>query len=185
MKDPLKDLVKLLVVAVLATVASVVITSRNSYNIERDFPQRALHGSVVRELTEDEKLSQCLSDNMCKYLAEGGYWEARSEPDKGVKAVMFVILQRVADERRWKGTVKGVLREPGQFEYVSRGLHLKGFAEKQRYKQIVLSAHKVVNGDTINPVPKANHFHKTSFKRVWTKNMRVVAVIGNHVFFEG
>ena len=81
--------------------------------------------------------------------------------------------------------MKGVLREPRQFEYVSRGLHLKGFAEKQRYKQIVLLAHKVVNGDTINPVPKANHFHKTSLKRVWAKNMRVVAVIGNHVFFEG
>ena len=137
------------------------------------------------ELTEQERLSQCLTDKMCKYLAEAGYWEARSEPDKGVKAVMFVILQRVAEERRWGDSVKAVLRQPKQFEYVSRGLHLKGFAEKQRYKEIVLIAHGVVNGDILNPVPKANHFHTTNIKRVWTKRMREVAVIGNHAFFEG
>ena len=188
----MKEVLKLIIILVLATVAAVIMASRSDYNKNEEQLQRSVvTGKITgntapnKTLTEKERLSQCLSDNMCKYLAEAGYWEARSEPDKGVKAVMFVILQRVADERRWKDTVKGVLREPRQFEYVSRGLHLKEFAEKQRYKQIVLLAHKVVNGDTINPVPRANHFHDKDIKRVWTKSMREVAVIGNHVFFEG
>lgn len=122
---------------------------------------------------------------MCKYLSEVGYHEARGEPDKGVKAVMFVVLQRVADEKRWANTVRGVLRQPSQFSYVWDGSLTRGVAEKKRYKEIVLIAHKVVNGVTINPVPKANHFHTTNIKRVWTKKMREVAVIGNHAFFEG
>lgn len=136
-------------------------------------------------LTDKERLSQCKSDQMCKYLAEAGYYESRSEPDKGVKAVMFVVLQRVADENRWPNTVKGVLRQPSQFSYVRDGSLERGVVEKERYKEIMVIAHKVLNGDTINPVPKANHFHTTSLKRAWTKNMRVVAVIGNHAFFEG
>lgn len=122
---------------------------------------------------------------MCKYLSEVGYFESRGESDKGVKAVMFVVLQRVADERRWANTVKGVLRQPSQFSYVFDGSLERGVVEKKRYKEILVIAHKVVNGDTINPVPKANHFHTTKLKRVWTKDMQVVAVIGNHVFFAG
>lgn len=126
-----------------------------------------------------------MSDKMCKYLSEVGYHESRSEPNKGVVAVMFVVLERVADEKRWGNTVKEVLRQPKQFEYVSRGRHTEAVVEKERYKEIVLLAHKVVNGGIINPVPKANHFHTTNTKRVWTKKMREVAVIGNHAFFEG
>lgn len=139
----------------------------------------------TKELTEQERLSQCLSDKMCKYLAEAGYHESCGEPDKGVKAVMFVILQRVADEKRWASTVKGVLRTPKQFSYVSDGSLQRGVVEKKRYEEIVVIAHKVVNGVILNPVPGANHFHTTNIKRVWTKNMREVAVIGNHAFFEG
>ena len=138
-----------------------------------------------KTLTDKERLSKCESDKMCKYLAEAGYFESKGESDVGVEAVMFVVLQRVADEKRWPSTVKGVLRQPAQFSYVSDGRLERGVVEKKRYKEIMVIAHKVLNGDTINPVPKANHFHTTKLKRVWTKNMRVVAVIGNHVFFEG
>ena len=187
----MKDLWKLIAILVLATLAAVVTVSHSGYNKKEQPLQRSLAAGEITQntstqgLTDEERLSQCLSDKMCKYLAEAGYWESRSEPDKGVKAVMFVILQRVADERRWGDSVKAVLRQPKQFEYVSRGLHLKGFAEKQRYKEIVLIAHGVVNGAILNPVPRANHFHTTNIKRAWTKKMREVAVIGNHAFFEG
>ena len=136
-------------------------------------------------MTEQEKVSQCLSDKMCKYLSESGYFESKGESDEGVVAVMFVVLQRVADEKRWANTVKGVLRQKAQFSYVWDGRLEKGVVEKKRYKEIVLLAHRVINGDIINPVPKANHFHTTNIKRIWTKKMRQVAVIGNHTFFEG
>lgn len=188
----MKEILKLIVILVLATVAAVLIASRSNYNKnEQQLQQSIVTGKVTtktmptKELTDKERLSQCESDKMCKYLAEAGYFESKGEPNKGVKAVMFVVLQRVADEKRWANTVKGVLRQPAQFSYVSDGSLKRGVVEKKRYKEIMVIAHRVLNGDTINPVPKANHFHTTSLKRVWTKNMRVVAVIGNHVFFEG
>ena len=188
----MKEILKLMVILVLATVAVVLIASRPSYNKNDEQLQRPIvigkitgETTLTNELTDKERLSQCKSDQMCKYLAEVGYYESRSEPDKGVKAVMFVVLQRVADENRWPNTVKGVLRQPSQFSYIRDGSLERGVVEKERYKEIMVIAHKVLNGDTINPVPKANHFHTTSLKRAWTKNMRVVAVIGNHVFFEG
>ena len=176
----------------LATVAAVIMASRSDYNKnDEQLQQSVVTGKIAvnvtptEELTDKERLSQCLSDNMCKYLAEAGYFESKGESNVGVEAVMFVVLQRVADEERWPNTVKGVLRQPAQFSYVSDGRLERGVVEKKRYKEIMVIAHKVLNGDTINPVPKANHFHTTKLKRAWTKNMRVVAVIGNHVFFEG
>lgn len=188
----MKEILKLIVILVLATAAAVLIASRSNYNKNEQQLQRSIvTGKVTtkptptKELTDKERLSQCEADKMCKYLAEVGYHESRGESNKGVKAVMFVVLQRVADEKRWANTVKGVLRQPAQFSYVSDGSLERGVVEKKRYKEIMVIAHKVLNGDTINPVPKANHFHTTSLKRTWTKNMRVVAVIGNHVFFEG
>ena len=188
----MKEILKLIVILVLATAAVVLITSRSNYNKnEEQLQQSVVTGKVTenvtptKEMTDKERISQCESDKMCKYLAEAGYFESKGESNKGVKAVMFVVLQRVADENRWPNTVKGVLRQPSQFSYVRDGSLERGVVEKKRYKEIMVIAHKVLNGDTINPVPKANHFHKTSLKRVWTKNMRVVAVIGNHVFFEG
>ena len=188
----MKEILKLLVILVLATVAAVLIASHSNYNKNEQQLQRSIvtgkittQTTPTKEMTDKERISQCESDKMCKYLAEAGYFESKGESDVGVEAVMFVVLQRVADEKRWPSTVKGVLRQPAQFSYVSDGRLERGVVEKKRYKEIMVIAHKVLNGDTINPVPKANHFHKTSLKRVWTKNMRVVAVIGNHVFFEG
>ena len=188
----MKEILKLLVILVLATVAAVLIASHSNYNKNEQQLQRSVvTGEVTwnttpnKTLTDKERLSKCESDKMCKYLAEAGYFESKGESNVGVEAVMFVVLQRVADEKRWPNTVKGVLRQPAQFSYVSDGSLKRGVVEKKRYKEIMVIAHRVINGDTINPVPKANHFHTTKLKRVWTKNMRVVAVIGNHVFFEG
>ena len=188
----MKEVLKLIVILVLATVAAVIMASRSDYNKnDEQLQQSVVTGKITgeitptKELTDKERLSQCESDKMCKYLAEAGYFESKGESNVGVEAVMFVVLQRVADEKRWPNTVKGVLRQPAQFSYVSDGSLERGVVEKKRYKEIMIIAHRVLNGDTINPVPKANHFHTTKLKRVWTKNMRVVAVIGNHVFFEG
>ena len=62
-------------------------------------------------LKRDTIISQCLKDSMCKHLSEVGYFESKGEPNTGVVAVMFSVLNRVADEKRWSSTVKGVLRE--------------------------------------------------------------------------
>ena len=57
---------------------------------------------------------------------------------------------------------------------------LERYAE---YRQV--SAQKVLAMELKNPVGGATHYHATSIKAPkWTRKKRVVAVIGNHVFYE-
>lgn len=127
----------------------------------------------------------CLEDNDCRLLVEAGYKEGRSESDVGVVAIMYTILERKNDPRRWGNTIEEVLGAKNQFEYRYNGAMNSGFKETDQVRRISKLAYGVLIGDIINPVPKANHFHTTNIKRVWTKKMREVAVIGNHAFFEG
>ena len=142
-------------------------------------------GVVESEMTDAVIKEVCLMDNDCRLLVEAGYKEARSESDAGVVAVMYTILERKKDPHRWGNNIEDVLSAKNQFEYRANGAMMSGFKDTGQVDRIAKLAYGVLVGDIINPVPKANHFHTTKLKRVWTKNMRVVAVIGNHVFFEG
>lgn len=127
----------------------------------------------------------CLKSFKCKLLSEAGYFESRSESDEGVAAVMFVILNRVKHPTRWPSTVAEVLSQKLQFSYKHDGQMKKGFAEKEQYDRILVIAGKVVTGVIHSPVGEATHYHTTSIKVPrWASEKRVVAVIGNHVFYE-
>lgn len=127
----------------------------------------------------------CLKSLKCKLLAESGYYEARGESDEGVAAVMFVILNRVKHPTRWPSTVAEVLSQKWQFSYKHDGQMKKGFAEKEQYDRILVIAGKVIAGVIYSPVGEATHYHTTSIKvPKWARKKRVVATIGEHVFYE-
>ena len=86
---------------------------------------------------------------MCKYLSEVGYHEARGEPDKG-EGCNVCCSTTCGIEKRWANTVKGVLRQP-IIICLCMGWSWTRRLEKQRYKEIVLIAHKVVNGAITKP----------------------------------
>ena len=77
----MKEVLKLIVILVLATVAAVIMASRSDYNKnDEQLQQSVVTGKITgevtptKELTDKERLSQCESDKMCKYLAEAGYF---------------------------------------------------------------------------------------------------------------
>ena len=118
-----------------------------------------------------------MSETQCISLAV--YHEARGEPDKGKVAVVNVILNRMKNR---KATACQVVFAKHQFSFTA---NLK-YQEKHT-KQYVLFVRKVV--DKIKEgrynSSKATHFHLKGMKKKpkWAKKLKVVATIGNHIFY--
>lgn len=142
--------------------------------------------TVVKESyqlkSDDSYFKQCMKSVECKWLTEMGYHESRSESDKGVAAVMYVVLNRAKHPSLWPSTVKGVITQKSQFSYRFDGSLEKGFTDKKQYRRIAVIAQKVVSGEIASPVGSATHYHTTSISPYWSKVKRKVVQIGNHVF---
>lgn len=135
--------------------------------------------------SNNEKIGSCMSNKTCKLLAEVGYYESRSEPDEGVAGVMHVVLNRAEHDSKWPNSPQKVVAQKHQFSYRWDGSMKKGFAEKESYRRMLLIAYNVLVGEIESPVGKSNHYHTVDVKPKWRHNMRKVATIGSHVFYEG
>ena len=180
----MKHVMKWLLACLLAILAVVGIVKAPNYLVQTTLktptPSVTASGEVVSRKT---MISNCLKDSMCKHLSEAGYFESKNQSDKGVVAVMFVVLNRVVDEKRWGNTVKGVLRERAQFSYVGDGRLAKGVVNKKRFEEIVVLAYNVTHGKISNPIGKANHFHATYVSPKWRLKAKFVKQIDDHIFY--
>lgn len=152
------------------------------------FPSQAIVEQQIpfrKFLTKEEYLiNECEESIECRYLLQALYWEARGESDKGVVAVAYVILNRTKHPS-WPSTVEEVITQPWQFSYRMENNFQKGFTDKKQYRRIAMIAKKVLTTELKNPIGEATHYHTTSIKvPKWARKKRVVAVIGNHVFYE-
>jgi N-acetylmuramoyl-L-alanine amidase len=127
-----------------------------------------------------EKQIECLARNM--------YFEAKSESDKGVSAVGFVTMNRVADGN-FPSTICGVvhqkLGEVCQFSWVcilGKNPHI---SDPQRYHQIknmariIAENHKHIRDK--DPSKGSLFFHATYIQPNW--NLKRKVRIGMHVFY--
>lgn len=132
--------------------------------------------------SDDSYFKQCMKSVQCKWLTEMGYWEARGEPDKGVVAVMYVVLNRAKHPTQWPSTIKGVIEQPWQFSYRMEGNYQNGFTDKKQHYRMAVIAQKVLDGELDNPVGNSVYYHRYDVSNKWTKMKRKVVQIGNHVF---
>lgn len=118
-----------------------------------------------------------LTESQCISLAI--FKESHLEPEKGKQAVASVILQRMKNRNK---SACQVVFEKHQFSWVRKWkkneqdtLHHLSMAKNilAQYKR------KKYNGLV------ATHFHSKNMKRKpkWTKKMKMVANIGNHLFY--
>ena len=128
---------------------------------------------------------QCKKDKDCRVLAEASYYEARSEPDSGVLAVMRVIVNRV-NAKGWRDTIKDVVYQPKQFSYTHDGSLKRGVTEKQQMRRMYVLAYKFLKGkvDAPKEVKYANHYHTIHVSPRWKDSLTKVATIQNHVFYK-
>lgn len=123
-------------------------------------------------------------------LAENVYFEARGEPLTGQYAVAEVTLNRtvapnfphticaVVHEKRWDSTHKRVVAD---FSWTELGDLSPGDGAAWKRAKDVASAEYDDLHDPV--VPGALFYHATSVQPTWAKGKKVVATIGNHVFY--
>lgn len=110
---------------------------------------------------------------MC--LALNIYHEARGEPIAGQRAVAHVTLNR-ARERRM--SVCDVVFEPAQFSWTIKDPKVTNEAAWAK----ALAVAKRASARAGRGV-QANHYHARSVQPRWAGSMKVVAIIGQHVFY--
>lgn len=120
-------------------------------------------------------------------LAEGVYYEARSENTRGQLAVAEVIMNRVRDSR-FPNTVcevvfQGQYRQTGcQFTFTcdgSRRQKPRG-PSWDRAKAVALHVSLGLNKPVTN---KATHYHTDYVNPYWRAGMVETTVIGTHIFY--
>lgn len=127
-------------------------------------------------------MEECSKYRQCRALAEAGYYEARGESDKGVAAVMYVIVNRTL-HKSWPDTIRQVIYQKSQFSYTFDGSLNKKMGSEQKSRMMEL-AWDVIHGNVKNPIGNATFYHNTSVKPYWALKFKFVGRIGSHLFYE-
>ncbi len=124
-------------------------------------------------------------------LAKNLYYEARGEGYKGMMAVGTVTMNRVSDIR-FPSTVCDVVHERTrnrgkvicQFSWVCQPNVINKSKNLDLYKQsVAIAAGILYGGKRLQKVNKALFFHADYVNPQW-RNVRRVATIGRHIFYE-
>ena len=115
------------------------------------------------------------------WLAMNLYHEARGESVAGQVAVAHVVLNRA--QKRGK-SLKEIILQPYQFSWANSGAR-PAIAEYEALLQCFESAMIALNerleGKTLK---NADHYHAKSVSPSWARNMKVIATVGNHIFYK-
>jgi spore germination cell wall hydrolase CwlJ-like protein len=122
-------------------------------------------------------------------LAEGIYFEARSEPEEGQAAVAQVILNRVASGL-YPSTICGVVYQNRnryhacQFSFACEGKSLR-ITEPESWQTATRIAASVMDGKTyLSDVGGSTHYHANYVKPRWARQLEKMDVIGHHIFYK-
>jgi spore germination cell wall hydrolase CwlJ-like protein len=129
--------------------------------------------------TVDERDLECLSTAV--------YFEARSEPAEGQRAVAQVVLNRVG-RRGYPASVCGVVYQGAQggrgcqFKFVCDG-SMAARREQAAWATARRIARAVIDGDILAALRGATFFHTRASRPDWSIRMVRVATIGSHIFY--
>lgn len=127
-----------------------------------------------------------------KYCVRQALWyEARSEPEQGMRAVATVLVNRKMSNK-YPDTYCGVVYQWKQFSYVhqrrAKGLHLEVRPKKSEMlalQKIDAIVHELFDAKFTPVLPKTVlWYHTIRVNPSWTKRKKTVKVIGSHVFKE-
>ena len=121
-------------------------------------------------------------------LAENIYWEGRSEPPEGQRAIAYVVLNRMAHPA-FPNTVCDVVRGGGersrgecQFSWWCDGLS-DAIKDQEAWRRALITARSVLNSSDGDPTNGAVFYHATTVTPEWTKERHIVARIGSHLYY--
>jgi len=121
-------------------------------------------------------------------LTQAIYYEARSEPEDGQRAVAQVVLNRVRHPA-FPSTVCGVVfqghqRTTGcQFSFTCDGSMNRGIRQPSAWMRARRIAEEAIGGSVYEPVGNATHYHTTAIRPYWAAHLRQSAIVGAHIFY--
>ena len=113
-------------------------------------------------------------------LAQNIYHEARSEPLGGQIAVAQVTVNRVKASNFTKSICR-VVFEPNQFSWTLNKHHK--IRDKKAWEASLVIARAVLTNSIRLPNFTATHYHTKSVNPRWNRDMRILAIIGAHIFY--
>lgn len=113
-------------------------------------------------------------------LARNIYHEARGEPLEGQIAVAQVTVNRVRNHK-FHNTVCDVVYAHRQFSWTLE--KRKGVKDIKAWQASVSIARAVLTQSVRLPNFNALYFHTHKVSPRWNRTKRVVAIIGNHIFY--
>lgn len=166
---------KKIVLITLLGLCSLVFASNQIDDINNYEPQ--LQEQVA---TVPEKQIECLAKNM--------YFEARNEPDAGIRAVGFVTMNRVQDPQFPKSICEVVYQRVGavcQFSWVCIFGRNPQIRNVELFEKIKRMARDIANSHPDNksydPSRGALYFHAAYIRPGWKLSKKVR--IGQHIFY--
>jgi spore germination cell wall hydrolase CwlJ-like protein len=113
-------------------------------------------------------------------LARNIYHEARGESLHGQIAVAQVTVNRV-ESGKFQSSICGTVYANRQFSWtIGKPKKIK---DTKAWRDSVAVATAVLNKSIYLPDFKALYFHTKQVKPRWNRKKRVLAVIGNHIFY--
>ena len=132
---------------------------------------------AARSDSDAERAVRCLTDAV--------YYEARSEPLDGQRAVAQVVLNRVRD-RAFPASVCGVVYQRTatvcQFSFACDGSMLRP-RDPAAWARAAMVARAAYGGEVFAPVGASTHFHTAAIHPWWAPSLARVGQIGAHVFY--
>jgi spore germination cell wall hydrolase CwlJ-like protein len=116
------------------------------------------------------------------------YYEARSEPEDGQRAVAQVVLNRVRHPA-FPSTVCGVVfqgheRSTGcQFSFTCDGSMARARRSPMAWIRARQIAAEALNGYVYAPVGNATHYHTLAVHPYWASHLQKSAIVGAHIFY--
>jgi len=141
-------------------------------------PEGAAPAFVASASIDDaERAQQCLSAAV--------YYEARSEPVDGQRAVAQVVLNRVRD-RAFPASVCGVVyqhsRAGCQFTFACDGSTARP-VEPIAWRRAEEIAAGALAGSVYAPVGAATHYHAAYVSPWWAPSLSRIGAVGSHIFY--
>jgi N-acetylmuramoyl-L-alanine amidase len=144
----------------------------------------------IQIVERDAARAQRRADDL-ECLAENVYFEARGEPLEGQYAVAEVTLNRteapnfphticaVVHESRWDPSRRHLVAD---FSWTELDAPAPGSGAAWKQAVAVATAEYDDLHDSV--VPGALFYHATSIRPTWSRARKVVATIGNHIFYK-
>ncbi|MGQ0558515.1 MAG: cell wall hydrolase [Sphingosinicella sp.] len=135
-------------------------------------------GRSLAQLVSDFSASQTSSEE-AECLARAVFFESNGEPLTGQLAVAEVIINR-ANSGRFRSTICGVVRQPGQFSFV-RGGYIPRPPASAGWRRAVAIAEIAMRDLADSAASRALFFHARYVRPRW--RLTRVATVGNHIFY--